>query len=524
MLDLWNKPLPGLIYGVAGLLGIAGARLVSVAFTVATAVLTARLCERLIPFENRRNSWTFALFFVAQMAVLKDSFVTMTEIPAAFFLALSLWLCVVRGERRASALAAGLVSLCRAEMLPVTCFVGVWLALDVWRASDERAKKALRCALPPVLALLPFAAWVGAGVAVSGDASWFRRNSYAYIRSWDLAGVLHYNVITGLPAVIALPALLLFLIGVLDVLHGRDEAARWQLSLLAGALAIHYLLLNSLAVFPRGWYGLPSGHAIAAVNARNYTPTAPIAAVFVALGVAAWVNARQNRPRFAVLASVAAAATACAIAFGRIVTGSLRVLELSLLALMLLVLLLTSRLRLRYDPYDIWKFAALVTLGSSLLIRPFFWYPTRWNDRRAASIQALSTMVRKEGPARVIQDLASSLGVFGNLQGVDATWTYPHEFSRRLEDAPPNTILVLELDANGKPLPRYPVELRAQISGAPHSVGRRFEVVGRFDSPAQPSWLTLVDRVASANAPVHWLALRFCRDCGTALSSLAVNP
>ncbi len=245
-------------------------------------------------------------------------------------------------------------------------------------------------------------------------------------------------------AVIAAPTLLLFFIGLLDAAQLRDEKARWQLLLLAGALVTHYVLLNSLAVFPRGWYGLPNGHAIAAANARNYTPSAPIATLFVALGVAALVNAiqRQNRARFAISASIAALVTAYAIAWGGMVTGPLRVLDLSLLTLTLVVLLLTLRVRLRCEPYTIWKFAALVTLGSSFLIRPFFWYPTRWNDRRAESIEALSTMVRKEDPARVIQDLASALGTFADPAGVDATWTYPHDFSRRLDEAPLNTIVV----------------------------------------------------------------------------------
>src|SRR5690606_16335308 len=41
--DVWNKPLPGLLYGVAGQLGIELARLVSVAITTATAGFTVAL-------------------------------------------------------------------------------------------------------------------------------------------------------------------------------------------------------------------------------------------------------------------------------------------------------------------------------------------------------------------------------------------------------------------------------------------------------------------------------------------------
>lgn len=514
LLDIWNKPLTGLLYGTVGLFGLHAARLVSVGLTVATALLTALLCKRLVPERLAGGLWFAVVFFAAQMAVLKDAFVTMTEGPAAFFVALALWLCLVRQRYALAALCAGLVPLCRAEMVPVVGFMGLWLALATWRERQVRGTGPWGWAVPLLLAGLPFVLWVGAGILASHDLHWFSRGSYAYLRSWDLAGVLRHNVLSGLPAVLAAPALFLFFVGIFGaprLLHSRNE--RFALYLLMGTLGLHYLLLNTLVVFPKGWLGLPAGHAVAAVNARNYTPTAPIAAVFIAFGVSLWV---QWGPGFRRLLVLASAFSIAAIVLGRFGSWGQLGLDLLLLGLMNAVVLGPKHAREHWPPDRFWKIAAAATLVGAFLVRPFFWYPTLWNDKRGSSVEALLQLVRQERPLRVVQDIASAPEVFGALQGVDAHWIYPHLFLEQALSGPSPTLLVVETDASGQPAKRYPEnfvqELKratlAHLAADAPPKSPQFQLISRFSSPPEAAWLTLTDRLAAKNSPVHWAAYR----------------
>lgn len=512
LLDVWNKPLTGLLYGVAGLLGLHAARLVSVGLTVATGFLTALLCRRLVPTHLANGLWFAVVFFAAQMAVLKDAFVTMTEVPAAFFVALSLWLCLVHQKRALAALCAGLVPLCRAEMLPVTGFIGAWLALACWRERDASSIRRWGWWLPLVLAGLPFVLWVGAGILASHDLFWFSHSSYASFRSWGLSGVLRYNVLSGLPAVLAAPALPWLFVGIFGaprLFSSKND--RFTLLLLVGTIGIHYLLLNTLVVFPKGWLGLPDGHAVAAVNARNYTPTAPVVAVFIALGVSLWV---QSAPEFRRLFVHSMLVSAIAIVLGRYGAWGQLALDLCLLGLMSAVVLGTNRTREHWAPGRFWTIAAAATLAGAFLVRPFFWYPTLWNDKRAASVEALLELVRRERPQRVVQDLASAPEVYGGLQGVDASWTYPHLFLEQAVRGRPPTLLVVETNAAGRPVERYPEALVQQVRqaalGEPDASRKmlQLQLVSRFSSPPQAAWLAFVDRLAAKNAPVHWAAYR----------------
>ena len=470
--DLWNKPLPGLAYGVSGLLGLAAARLLAAGLSAGTVYLTVRLCQQLVP-ESR---W-IALIMVSQLAFLKDAFVTMTEIPAAFALVSCLYLQLVAGRWRAAAIALGCVPLCRVEMLPTCAFIASWCAMQPRRLPHALAWLSL-AALPCVL-------WFGAAALATGDLLWFRQDAYASLRAWGLTGVLRFNVLAGLPGVLSPPGVLLFLLGLFAAPRVLQRSHAW---LLVGALLCHYATLNFLDVFPKGVEGVPKGHAVAAINARNYSCSAPLAALFMCLGI-------ELRARRLLLWATAVAA--CAFVLARLASPGRLAFDLPVLALAVV-----AWLKVRTEQR--WKVAAIGCMVAALLIRPFFWYPTRWNDQRALAIEALAQRARAQNPARIVQDVASALVFFGELRATDATWSWPNEFPDRLRSAPEPSWLVTEVDAAGTLLTRYPSELRACTPGSP---------LAAFDSPHVPSWLAAVDRLAGRNAPVHWRAYPVTHTC-----------
>jgi hypothetical protein len=264
---------------------------------------------------------------------------------------------------------------------------------------------------------------------------------------------------------------------------------------------IHYLVLNTLEVFPEGWEGVSVGHAIAAINARNYTPTASVTALFISLGVAAWAQALERRDaafmRALVWASVAAAAL---ITVAHSDATDMLALKLTLLVASLVGVHWTLR-GSAAKPALAWRAAALAALAAALLIRPFFWYPTRWNDRREEAVSALVQLVREQHPRLVVQDLASSLEVFGGLRDVDAIWTWALDFPKRVAEAGTGSVIVLEVDDHGAPLPRYPRALQETLDSC-------CVVVTHFDSAPPTPWIGAIDRLAARNAPVHWVAYR----------------
>ncbi|HEY0469096.1 MAG TPA: hypothetical protein VGC79_33110, partial [Polyangiaceae bacterium] len=89
--DVWNRPLPGLVYGLGSYAGLGGARVCAAGLALGAAHLTARVTERILPADVRPSRAMLLLGYFSQPAVLRDSFVTMTELPAAFFVAASLF-------------------------------------------------------------------------------------------------------------------------------------------------------------------------------------------------------------------------------------------------------------------------------------------------------------------------------------------------------------------------------------------------------------------------------------------------
>lgn len=512
--DVWNKPLPGLAYGLGSLNGLWGARAVACVFTVCAAYFTRRLVESWWPKSWQVSAAALLLFF-SQTALLKDAFVTMTEVPAAMFLAWSLYALFVEARPRKAALLAGFVPLCRVEMVPVVAVTALFCGFEEWRGKHD-PRPWLRTLVTIAVCGGPFLIWIGVGIAATGDMRWFSRASYAYLRiNWELGPLLRYNVLTGLVNVLSPPLLVLGVYcGVVWWSRAVRAVPRVVLHLLL-LLAVHYLLLNVLVVYPKDWFGVPPGHGVAAINGRNYTSSAPVLVALLAIGAAfehgspllrvlpASVPSRVFRATAAVFATLLSAGL---IFLSK--RGADRGLHLGLAAVGLGLLLWQilgrspSAAAASKFPRQLKVFACAGAVAA-LVIRPFFWYPVPSTDQRALATVELARHIAERRPARVIQDSASFLEVAAAQVGIDVSrtetqWTWPGDYPSRLSASPPGTWVVLELNPKGELLPRYPQAILDQIRG-----GELVPVVQFQAAPHQGFWGAL-DRISARNAAIGW--------------------
>lgn len=531
--DVWNKPLPGLAYGLGSLLGLWGARVVACAFTAGAAYHTRRLVTALLP----RSPWVgiaATVFFFAQPALLKDAFVTMTEVPAALFVAWSLCALFAEGRPRKAALLAGLVPLCRVEMVPVVAVTAVYCGCEEWRTRRASTSRVpwLRLGVTMATAGLPFIIWYAAGFAATSDVRWFSRASYAYLRTnWELPAVLHYNVLVGLVNVVPPPLLLLGVYGAISSWRRALKTCPRVVGHLILLLGVHYLLLNTLVVYPKDWFGVSPGHGVAAINGRNYTSSAPVLVALLVSSLAVELGlpiAGTSPPMLEVSrrGRIAGLCAAVGISLGLIFLSKGNNAADFALHVGLLVagfgLMLSFSLRNTTTDDGFERFArplkclVIAAAAGGLLVRPFFWYPTIGKDQRSTAINELAQRIASQRPTRVIQDTASFLEVAARELGLDVSasetqWTWPGEYPRRLAESPVGTWVVLELSPRGEPLSRYPAAILEQVrSGA-------LELVDTYQTAPQLGVWAVLDRVSSRNAAIGWRVFRLRPQTSTQL-------
>ncbi len=527
--DVWNKPLPGLAYGMGSALGVWGARAVACSFTAAAAYFTRTLVQALLAGASTSPAivgWSATLLFFAQPALVKDAFVTMTEIPAAMFVAWSLCALWCEQRPRKAALLAGCVPLCRVEMVPVVAVTALYCGYETWRLGpgDGLIRSWWRPLVTASFAGLPFVVWYLAGLAATADVHWFSRASYAYFRTnWELAPLLRYNVLTGLVNVVSPPLLLLLVYGAIGVWAGLFRSRPRVVGHLVLLLGVHYLLLNTLVVYPKDWFGVPPGHGVAAINGRNYSSTAPVLTILLALtswwefgctkesasrdgGVPS--SAADLRARL-VASAVATLASGALIVLSKSSNVSDLALHLALLALGLgaMCWLWFGRKAVGGGAGRALRLLPIVAIIGALIVRPFFWYPTGEADQRAVAIRALAERIAQDRPTRVIQDTASFLEVAADEWGLDVSrtetgWTWPGDYPRRLGESAPGTWVVLELNSRGEPLSRYPNPIFDQVRS-----GELQPVAEYRTSPHEGIW-SVLDRVSARNAAIGWRAFR----------------
>jgi hypothetical protein len=535
--DVWNKPLPGLAYGLGSLLGLWGARSVACAFTAGAAYFTRKLLLTLLP-GSPRVALAATLLFFSQPALLKDAFVTMTEVPAAMFVAWSLSALLADGRPRKAALLTGLVPLCRVEMVPVVAVTALYCGYEEWRVGRARTNQVpwLRLGVTTAMAGVPFIVWYAAGSVATTDLRWFSRASYAYLRTnWELPALLHYNVLAGLVNVVPPPLLLVWIYGAFTWWGRAFKACPRVVGHLLLLLGVHYLLLNTLVVYPKDWFGVPPGHGVAAINGRNYSSSAPALVALLVLSLAvefrlpvAGVGLSQfevsQRRRIGGLCA-AAVASLVLIYFSKGGNTADLGLHVGLLVLgfglMAWSIVQDAKPAVGLDAFTRpLKCVVIAGAVGALLVRPFFWYPTLGKDQRATAIAALAERIALERPARVIQDTASFLEVAAEELGLDVSasetrWTWPGDYPRQLAESAAGTWVVLELNPRGEPLARYPQAITEQVrSGA-------LEPVGQYQTTPQQGVWAVLDRVSARNAAIGWKVFRSRPQTSTQLARLS---
>lgn len=496
--DVWNKPLIGLLYGLSGLAGFEAARTTAALVTGAALLLTYRAA--LSSFGAHRSSafWAAALFGV-QLGVLKDGFTTMTEIPSAAALAGAAG-AFFSGRLWMTALCLSVVPLLRVEMAMVVAPLGLWVA-----APDLARGRWTRVLGLGLLTAAPTVFWLMAGAVITGEKSWFSNASYASLRSFELGGLLRYNAFVGLPRALPGPVLLLLFLGLMSVL--RPLAAprpRGSGFLVIGALA-HLILISLVDVYPDGDGAAPAGHAVAAINDRNFTPSGPLLALIAAFG---WLDAASlpSGPALKrVLLAAGLALAAVLIRHGLRADAVAPALTIGLTALVLG--------RSRQALSGAWLLA--LALAGALLVRPLFFYPFRWVEQETRAVEALATAVQEANPRprRVVQDIASGLfqdprfagceGAEVGCAATDIVWRWPSHFETGLDLAAGPVWVVVALDRDGDPHPRYPASIIQLVQSM-----ERCEPVASFASRPNDGIIGFLDRLSRRNRPRPWRACR----------------
>jgi hypothetical protein len=505
--DTWNRPLATMVYGSAGLAGGLGpARAFSVLLTVLAGILLRRVLERWLGWTEREHPWFVPAFFLLQIGLLPQVFLTMTEQLAAALLAGALY-AWAHDRPRSAFLVAGFMPLARIESLFVVAALFLVVSAELLLAGGRRA--AGRVVVLNALGAIPFASWWVCGFVLTGDAAWMSA-SYAYLREPLWSKLLSTNAVTGLCGALCSVQLLVIVVG----LQAWRSAPRTGLRLRVLALpaAAHLLFASLVVVYPRGsGYG---GSAIMALNARSYATVSPLFCLLAGWG---WqrlfgdgASGVGERHPAQVWTAAAATALLClgftafqgsfpffspAARYGQLVLG------LGALAGAAAIALSAPRFGTRRAA----GMYSLLAMASAPVMVPFFWYPLRWQDRRAEVQSAFIEEVRRapEQPPLVVQSLSGRLDFFSGGIPIPMPWTYPALVGRSAAAAPVGSWIVLDTDDRGAPV-GYPGEVvRGLLDSAAYSR------VGTFvDARPVAAWQRFVDRLTPRNRGGGWIILR----------------
>lgn len=508
LLDLWNRPIPALLYGIPGLLGIDAARLVGAALVVLTGATIWLFFRRLfadtvtVPF----SAWI--VFFLLQRPVLEDAPVTMTELPAAFFLSAGLYLAWDGPRPKVGALSFGLLPLCRVELLPISAILAAGLALKEWHA--ERKSGAVACAM---FALVPAALWWSTCWILTGNPLWMTGQASAHLRTLEIQGLVANNVFNGLSYVLTPPAFLVLALGLAATMRLATPLGRGDSVFLLSALLVHWLILNTVAVYPDG--SLYGTQGVAAVNPRNYSSLAPLIALFCLLGCRLLISI-PSVPNHRTTIVLAGTVVALSLG-GQYILFNLRLDILCTVVMVkfiaLLLLLVSAVCWFLFCPVTAYpdesaaitivvrRLAVLVTLGV-VIADPFLWHPLRFNDQRVKAMEDF--LAWRQGTGRqnipVIQDMTDGLRLFTVGDPSKVRWSWPHRMAKLAEEAPENTLVLVETDSSYRPARRYDVAFVETLSSS-----RRFHLVWRRPQQVSSGLSRLLDRVSHKNRPTYWV-------------------
>ena len=148
LLHQWGRPGYNLPTAVAArLFAMPGCRIFSAVQTATVAWLAFLIARRLARTGGQRHAWWPALapgLVWAQPLVLTLAMTTLTETPAALYLALGLWL-YVRGNRVWACAAFSALFVTRYETMSLAPILALAVILDAVRANEGKVGKVLKC-------------------------------------------------------------------------------------------------------------------------------------------------------------------------------------------------------------------------------------------------------------------------------------------------------------------------------------------------------------------------------------------
>ncbi len=543
--DTWNKPLPALIYGFCGQWGLTAARMASVVLTFFTGWLIFLVVQHWFNVSLQNHPWTWVGFFLFQLAVLPQSFLTMTELIAAFLWTLGIFL-HLKAHPKSAFFVLGLLPLARLEMSLIMAWTFLAFSWDMWRRTSPPATQhtLIKIFIYNGLGALPLLAWWMLGWRAVGSFSWLLDSPYSpYVRPWGFLDWMQVNSFTGLGGVLSAPALFLFWVGLFS-LPKMSACQQRCLPWLYGPLLIHGIFMSLMVVYPADSRFADIG--IAAINARNYNVLAPLITIFVfagalglqrtfnsildirrthqgTLGVQQALNGNWNIrrtgdgetprtqtffsrfPRFWLFLLLTEGVLLGFYAMQQILgTGLAKgifklALHQGLLIAFILWLVVMHRLK---KTISLNGLAWACILGFFFSV-PLFWHPLKFYEQRYRVQQEFCDWFHGQmtvKPVRIVQDMNGRLDRWCDITQVDTTWTWANQFLPTLQNAPAGTLAVLETNAQHQPHPRYPEPLIQLLNNS-----QQFRVHVQSSNVPPYAWETLLNRLSSRNAPLGWL-------------------
>jgi hypothetical protein len=441
-LSVWDKPMPIFLYGVSGLVGgIYGARLLSIFLCLTTAFMTLSLVRRRI--EGAQDiPGSAVILFILILPVFLQSFLTMTELIAGFFLAWSLYLYFVKSRPLLASLVAGFLPLARIEsslfLIPI---LSVFIILEV----HERYPHWLhRVAGMTILSGIPCLLWFSACLLYSGDFFYIAYNGYTFFRPFEFEKYAVHNAITALPSILLPPMLFLALVGIFQVSRNWFSTS-WNRE--SALLLLCLLIAITFFVFTLMFIAYPPGEPnwerlIPVINGRAYNIVAPVITIFICLGV---VKLRQlgldvegyMKPGDAVRYLIAvwliglALIYVCMKQFSINDSAFSRQTGLYLSIYFATLILSLGVIRFKQLRLQIWHATGLLIVLSFIAILPRFYEPTRFNDPNLILQSELTDFVSERfgnEPTLLLQNFAPSIEYFIGKPLVRANWQWPNRF------------------------------------------------------------------------------------------------
>ncbi|MBF0288412.1 MAG: hypothetical protein HQM14_11390 [SAR324 cluster bacterium] len=525
IVDTWNKPFPSLLYGISGQWGISSARFVSVLLTMVTGLLTYWLADFLMQSNLRKHPWTFVGFFFCQLAVLPQSFLTMTELPAAFLLILGL--CFYYAKRHFLAyVTLGFLPMARLEISLTLAWVFIIFSLESLEEGRWSHDTWLHVIWCNGWGGLPFLVWWGTGFHYTEKWSWPLESAYSpYLRPFNFFDILQVNALTALPGVLSSVALFLFFLGLWQlpavVPACFSLRKRSVCLLLYGMLFIHGVFLSSFVVYPKGSRFGDLG--IGAINSRNFNVISPLLAIFIFAGAVSLINIVQKKKSIRKLVYLLALTEVILVAFfllqqqlgTSLVKGWIKFgIHNGLLFVFCIWVLwhvsqgkigrTAKATRLLMHKLDLSSIAGIVIISFVCSV-PLFWHPLRFYDQNFLAQKDLCGWLteysgKRPVPLEVIQDTNSRLVSFCQLSSVNASWQWAHFFVTVIAAAPPGSLVILETDENFHPRSRYPAELLEMLQDSSH-----FELIKKSRIIPVKPWEHWFNKISARNIPARWV-------------------